>query len=572
MSDVGVLASMKWWELRNRFRQVRSQSRFKVAVIAVFSVAFWVSLYRLFYFGLRFIHSMAYQYYFEDLMSAMFDIFFFALTLMLVFSNAIISYTSFFKAKETGFLLAAPVKPQSLFLYKCAESVAFSSWAFLFLATPLMAAYGTLFKLGPAFYAGAALFFAAYIFIPAAIGSMVAMIVTTYVPRTRKGLVYAGVAAVALLLLIMVSKVLNIRAGYSVDLRLAMEVFESVSFSRNPVLPSFWMSKGIRMLRMADGAPDPAAAMRLYGDALFFFGLIAANGLFLSAIAHWMSSGLLLKGWFVSQGLRTIRKYAGAGAIDWVFGRALFFMTRAVRLIVIKDIKSFIRDPVQWSQFLIFFGLLAIYFLNLRSFAYEERDIFWKNLIAQMNLLATSLTLATFSSRFIYPQLSLEGRRFWVIGMVPMDREKILFGKLALSFTASLVISETLIAVSSIMLRTPMTLAILHVVALFGICLGLSGLAVGLGALYPNFGEDNPSKIVAGFGGTLNLVLSLTFVIGVLTVQAVPCFLYFGRWALGPGEFQKWIVLSMLGIALLSLAACLVPMALGLRKVQRMEI
>jgi len=26
--------------------------------------------------------------------------------------------------------------------------------------------------------------------------------------------------------------------------------------------------------------------------------------------------------------------------------------------------------------------------------------------------------------------------------------------------------------------------------------LGLSGLAVGLGAVYPNFSEDNPSKIV----------------------------------------------------------------------------
>ena len=37
----------------------------------------------------------------------------------------------------------------------------------------------------------------------------------------------------------------------------------------------------------------------------------------------------------------------------------------------------------------------------------------------------------------------------------------------------------------------------------------LSGLAVGLGALFPNFKEDNPSKIVSGFGGTLCLVVQL---------------------------------------------------------------
>jgi len=561
MSDVGVLTAMRWWDLRNRVRQVGKGARFKVAVIAFFSIAFWLSLYRLFLFGLRFIHSVGAQYYFEDLMAAMLDIFFFSLTMMLVFSNGIISYTSFYKSHETGFLLAAPVKPESMFLYKLAESIAFSSWAFLFLATPLMAAYGQLFGLGPSFYAGAALFFVAFVFIPAPVGAMLAMLITTFVPRTRKGLVYGVIAAVALLLLIGVSKIMSVRSGYSVDLRLAMEVFESISFSKHPLLPSFWMSHGIRLLRNGN-----------WGDAMFFLGLIVANGLFLMALAHWMASRLIMKGWFVTQGLKNVRRYPATGVIDWAFGGLLAGVTRGVRLIVIKDVKSFIRDPVQWSQFLIFFGLLGIYFLNLRSFAYEERDIFWKNLIAQMNLLATSLTLATFSSRFIFPQLSLEGRRFWVVGMVPMERDKILFGKLALSFTTSLLISESLILVSSLMLRTPMTLAILHSVALFGICLGLSGLAVGLGALYPNFAEDNPSKIVAGFGGTLNLVLSLSFVLAVLSIQAVPCFLYFGRWALAPGQFQTWIIASMGGIALVSLVACLVPMGLGLRAMERLEI
>ena len=243
-----------------------------------------------------------------------------------------------------------------------------------------------------------------------------------------------------------------------------------------------------------------------------------------------------------------------------------------MRLIVIKDVKSFIRDPVQWTQFLIFFGLLGIYFFNLRTFAYEERNPAWKNLIAQMNVLATSLTLATFASRFIYPQLSLEGRRFWVIGMVPIDRDQILYGKLALSFTCSLLISETLCAVSSIMLRTPLTLAVAHAVALFGICLGISGLAVGLGAIYPNFQEDNPSKIVAGFGGTLNLVLSLFFVVIVLIVQAIPCFLYYGPRPIDPGTFRILIAAAMVVIAVLSLGACLIPMSMGLRAIRRLEV
>jgi len=129
-----------------------------------------------------------------------------------------------------------------------------------------------------------------------------------------------------------------------------------------------------------------------------------------------------------------------------------------------------------------------------------------------------------------------------------------------------------LIGVSSFMLRTPAALAVLHGVALLGICFGLSGLAVGLGALYPNFTEDNPSKIVSGFGGTLNLVVSLSFVAAVLAVQAVPCFARFAdRWV-WPVDFRMVAVAAMTVIAVLSLATALVPMSLGLRRLRRMEL
>jgi ABC-2 type transport system permease protein len=561
MSDVGALASLKWVELRNRAAGFAQQSRFKIAVVMVFSAAFWVTLFELFYSGMAFLQKTALQYNFSGLIGAMFYIFFFALTIMLTFSNAIIGYSSYFKSKETGFLLAAPVRAESVFLYKFVESLGFSSWAFLFLGTPLMAAYGKIFDVGWYFYPGSVLFLGAFMFIPAALGGVIAMLVTVYMPRTRRGLVVGAVFAAVLVILIAASRLMIVKGAQSMDLKLVSEVFESTRFSRNPLLPSYWLSKGI--LELAD---------RRFNTSGFFIGLIAANVGFLVCVAHSMSATLMLRGWHVSQGLRSQKRYAGRGAIDRVVSALLFFVDRNVRLIVAKDLKSFFRDPVQWSQFLIFFGLLAIYFLNLRTFAYEDRDIFWKNLIAQMNLLATSLTLATFASRFIYPQLSLEGRRFWVIGMAPMEREKILFGKLALSFMCSLLISETLIGLSSLMLKTPATLAILHSVALFGICLGLSGLAVGLGAIYPNFSEDNPSKIVSGFGGTLNLVMSLFFVLIVLAAQAIPCFYYFGRWALSGDQFRWIIVGSMTAIAIISLVACLVPMSLGLRAIKRLEI
>jgi ABC-2 type transport system permease protein len=143
MNDFGALASLKVLELRNRSRQYAATAKFKILVIAAFSIGFWISLYELFYRGLKFLNDVAMGYSFTSIIDMIFYIFFFALTVMVVFSNAIIGYSSYFKSRETGFLLAGPTRPQSVFLYKFVESLGFSSWAFLFLGTPLMAAYGT---------------------------------------------------------------------------------------------------------------------------------------------------------------------------------------------------------------------------------------------------------------------------------------------------------------------------------------------------------------------------------------------------------------------------------------------
>src|SRR5258707_10955747 len=41
----------------------------------------------------------------------------------------------------------------------------------------------------------------------------------------------------------------------------------------------------------------------------------------------------------------------------------------------------------------------------------------------------------------------------------------------------------------------------------------LNGHSTGLGLLYPNFKENNPSKIVSGFGGTFCFVLSFLYIL-----------------------------------------------------------
>jgi ABC-2 type transport system permease protein len=563
MTGAAALAGLRYAQLRNLVRFFGWQSKFKTAVLIASCALFWTGLYFFFSIGLDFLRGRVGAELFREFVGSILHFFFFMLMVMLLISNGIICYSAFYRSRETGFLLGAPLRTESVFLYKFLESLGFSSWAMLFLATPLMAAYGAAFDVHWSFYALSVLFFVAFMWLPATVGAWAAMLLTNYLPNLRRWLIALSVLAGFVLFVVVGAKVLEFRARQTAEIRLVVDIFDQIGWTSHPMLPSTWMAKGI--LELSEGRG---------GRAMFFFGVIAANAAFALAVLYAASGGLLRNGWFASHGLRRARRVR-ASPVDAVVRGALGFLPVEMRQLVSKDIKSFVRDPVQWSQFLIFFGLLAIYFVNLRQFGYDERDELGKILVSQMNLLATALTLSTFVSRFVFPQLSLEGRRFWVLGTAPMNRETILYGKMAFSFACALAISQTLLAISSVMLKVPLVTALTQAVVMLGICLGLSGMAVGLGAIYPNFREDNPSKIVSGFGGTLNLVCNLAFVLGCVAIQAIPFAMYGARMmnvSMGPDDFKRALALAVAGVAALSLAACLIPMSLGLRALRKLEI
>ena len=79
---------------------------------------------------------------------------------------------------------------------------------------------------------------------------------------------------------------------------------------------------------------------------------------------------------------------------------------------------------------------------------------FWKNVVAFLNLAATCLTLATLTTRFVFPMISLEGQRFWILGLMPVSRWKILRTKFLFVLAGSFVIALILVTLSNVMLET----------------------------------------------------------------------------------------------------------------------
>ena len=84
--------------------------------------------------------------------------------------------------------------------------------------------------------------------------------------------------------------------------------------------------------------------------------------------------------------------------------------------------------------------------------------------------------------------------------------------KFVVSWLCATALTLPLAVLSSAMLQTALPITLLSVGLVAVMAVGLSALAVGLGALMPSFNDDNPARIASGFGGTINAVLSLSYI------------------------------------------------------------
>jgi ABC-2 type transport system permease protein len=110
------------------------------------------------------------------------------------------------------------------------------------------------------------------------------------------------------------------------------------------------------------------------------------------------------------------------------------------------------------------------------------------------------------------------------------------------------------------------------------LCLGLAAIAVGLGAMMPNFSERSPSKIAAGFGGTLNLVLSALYIMTIVVLTALPCHFFLiadtsplRDSLLNPRYLRLWLSLGAGTAIALGLLATVLPLRWGLRAFRELE-
>ena len=451
-------------------------------------MSFW-----LFFHGLKFIAKFPGlgAVLTERLMYVLFA-FLFALLLL---SNLVISYTNLFRNRETIFLLSLPVPAQTIFRWKFIESTLLASWAFLFLIAPLLAAFGLVRGVPWHFYLVTPALIAMFIVLPGVLGAAVAIVTGRFLDR-RSFQIALVTTALALLALVAFwwkaqpvdDELLDKRTLQALDQLLA-----KTRFTMFPFLPSYWLSSAV--LQWAEGILRGAAffALVLLSHTLFFGSLAFTRfgALFYdtaSAVQSRSGDGFKLA-WF-----RAGRKNgSAAGLLEKVFSK-FFWLDRDLRTLAVKDLRMFWRDTTQWGQSVMLFGLLGVYIINLRNFTHQLTSPFWVNLVAYLNLTACSLNLATVTTRFVFPQFSLEGQRLWIVGMAPMGLARVVKAKYWLASALSLAVTLSLITLSCYLLQMTWGRVALFGAVVTVMTFTLNGVAIGLGVLYPNLKEANPKQ------------------------------------------------------------------------------
>ena len=204
-------------------------------------------------------------------------------------------------------------------------------------------------------------------------------------------------------------------------------------YAQGVAIPSHWMTKGLQTAGQGFLLTNPQGK----AGTLYYLALLWSNGLFAYVVTAWAARKLYRRGYnrLATGGSLRVRNsvfQAAISGLDRLVSGMVWFLDPQTRLLIVKDFRTFRREPAQWAQILIFCGLLVLYFTNMRRLLVSNVEWMYQNGLSLLNLTTTGLLLCIYTGRFIYPMLSLEGKKFWILGLLPLAARAVVVGQVRL--------------------------------------------------------------------------------------------------------------------------------------------
>lgn len=452
-------------------------------------------------------------------------------------SSVSFALAAIYFSRDGEWLLVSPISTRLFLTHRLISQLAVGAGVGLALGGPVVLG-AALYYRSPLLVPATALMLLLLLVTPMAVAVWLVVVLVRLVPARRVkdaaailvGVVGFGVAAVDV--------VAAVGSGHSSGVDVA---HFATGLQVPDWLPPAWAAHGLAAT--AAGHLGPAL-----GDTALLLGLaIVAVPLALVTAAP-----LVRDGWFRSQYASPRRRRSGR----WVRLPATVAVLR-------KDWRLLRRDPAQLIQLLLPIGLFAVYLLSPGGTGTQG---LFRDFPAWYGPLTTSAFAALFAASGLgLRAVGAEGGRFWCLRGSPLSASALLLSKAALPALISVGSSLTLLL--SAELREGLSPAAMMLSASM-LCLlvcGLSGLATGMGAIWPRLDWTDPRRAVGIGLAVAFMVVGSTYIVICVVALTVPLLIT----GLPPWSTQ---LLAVLTCAFCAGCAATVSLRVGTHRLMRLEV
>ncbi len=474
-----------------------------------------------------------------------------------LFSVLVASIGTLYGSEDLELLLAHPTDPFRIFGMKVLELFVNAAGLPLLFTLPVLAGVGTALDAHPLYYPVSVLAAAALYSLPVTLGALLALVLVRLSPAGRVREVATAVSISAAAAALLGLRALRPEQLLSVDPQ-DSAAFESflTAFARLEIgwLPPAW----------ATNASWAALDGRIHTSLV---AVLAAGGLGL-ALTGFLAHLAFARGWVRSLDTAPAARTRAAGPTP-AWERFLTRRLGEVGAILVKDVRVFFRDVQQWSQVIVLAALAGVYFVSLSAIPVPTQQ--FRDVMGVLNIAFVSFIVAGVALRMAYPSVSYEAGTYWLVQVQPVRKRSLVLAKFLFTLPLMLALALGLGFAAGRVLDLSPTLAFGAPLAAGFSAVGLTGLAVGLGAAQPRFQYTNPNELAMTPGALTFMALALLYSTLTTVLLARPAWSALQR----PGLAAYWTSgegLAVIGaLALLTVVAAALPLWHGTRQLAAYE-
>lgn len=481
--------------------------------------------------------------------------------------NIIVSYATLYKSAEVGYLFTKPVSFTQIFVLKFLDNFLYSSATFFLMVFMAVLGYGTYFGYSwLTFLSVVLLVMLPYLFLSACVGVLILMSLMKIAGKWGFKKVMAALSVLYVAAVALFFKFSNPvelvqdaqRMGFTSD-----GMIKGLDSGLLANLPNAWVSNVLFYIARGNSALAFTHAAQLLLLTAAMFGVV----LF---VAH----RFYYRSWLVTFEFQAQSNTVQLGRTMKLFDfRKKSSLPPQIEVLLKKEYFQFFRESSQWIQLALMMVLVGVFALsvggiNLRLRVTQIQTVGYLILYAFGGFLSCSLAL-----RFVFPAISVEGNSFWTQLSAPLNLKKPYFLKFLLGFLLVLTPALFVAMFSNLPFmrmseRRPL-LMYFGIYSAFWVSLTLVSLNLGLGGYFANYKEKNPIRVASSQGATLTFLMSLVYLIALVSIFIIPLFEYFELLFHFVPFDMSHIVAPATTLYMLSAALSGFALVVGLRSLQR---